>query len=238
MTILEELNKKITLFCDGPKINEINTKLPLSVDGYTFNPSLFRKNNAKDYLDYAKGILEKCGDKPVSLEVISDTKDDMIRQGIILGKLKENVYVKVPIVFSNGKSTKEVIKELVKQNIKLNITAIFTLDQIKDIISDIKDTKTILSIFVGRIFDSGIDGKKIIEEMNSFIKENSKCKSLWASTRMPYDIINAIKTKTDIITMPFDQINKLSKFGKKQDDYSIETVKQFYEDALKSGFKF
>ena len=91
---------------------------------------------------------------------------------------------------------------------------------------------------MGRIFDSGIDGEKAIEEMNYFIKNNSKCKSLWASTRMPYDIFKAIKTKTDIITMPVDQINKLAKFGKKLDMYSIETVKQFYEDALKSGFKF
>ena len=236
--MINELNKKIIVFCDGPKTDEINLKLPIEIDGYTFNPSLFRKNNAKDYLAYSKEILEKCGDKPVSLEVISDTQDDMIRQGLILGKLKENVYVKVPIVFSNGKSTKEVIKELVKQNIKLNITAIFTLDQIKEIINEIKDTNTILSIFVGRIFDSGIDGEKIIKEINSFIKDNSKCKSLWASTRMPYDIFKAIKTKTDIITMPIDQINKLAKFGKKLDMYSIETVKQFYEDALKSGFKF
>ena len=236
--MIDELNKKIIVFSDGPKIDEINLKLPIEIDGYTFNPSLFRKNNAKDYLAYSKEILEKCEDKPVSLEVISDTQDDMIRQGIILGGLKENVYVKIPIVFSNGKSTKEVIKELVKQNIKLNITAIFTLDQIKEIINEIKDTNTILSIFVGRIFDSGIDGEKTIEEINSFIKNNSKCKSLWASTRMTYDIFKAIKTKTDIITMPIDQINKLSKFGKKLDMYSVETVKQFYEDALKSGFKF
>ena len=235
--MISKLYKKITVFCDGPKLDEIDIKLPIDIDGYTFNPSLFRKNNAKDYLAYSKEILRKCETKPVSLEVISDTQDEMIRQGMILGKLKENVYVKVPIVFSNGKSTKEVIKKLVKQNIKLNITAIFTLDQIKEIINEIKDTNTILSIFVGRIFDSGIDGEKAIEEMNYFIKNNSKCKSLWASTRMPYDIIKAIKTKTDIITMPIEQINKLSKFGKKQDIYSIETVKQFYEDALKSKFR-
>lgn len=236
--MIEELNKKITIFADGPKINEINIKLPVNIDGYTFNPSLFMKNNAKDYLSYSREILEKCGDKPVSLEVISDTEDEMIRQGMILGSLKKNVYVKVPIVFSNGKSTKEVIKKLIKENIQLNITAIFTLDQIKNIINEIQNTNTILSIFVGRIFDSGIDGEKIIEEINSFIKKNSKCKSLWASTRMPFDIIKAIKTKTEIITMPIEQIYKLSKFGKKQDMISTETVKQFYEDALKSGFKF
>ena len=208
---------------DGPKIDEINSQSPTNIDGYTFNPSLFRKNNAKDYLTYSKKILEKCGDKPVSLEVISDTKNEMIRQGMIL-KLKENVYVKVPIVFSNGESTKEVIQELIKQKIKLNITAILN-DQVKDII-DIKNTNTILSIFVGE-FLIYIDGKKIIEEINYFIKKNSKCKSLWASTRMPYDIISAIQTKTDIITMPLDQINKLSKFGKNKMFIQLRQLNSF-----------
>ena len=235
--MINELNKKIIVFCDGPKTDEINLKLPIEIDGYTFNPSLFRKNNAKDYLAYSKEIIEKCGDKPVSLEVISDTQDDMIRQGLILGKLKENVYVKVPIVFSNGKSTKEVIKELVKQNIKLNITAIFTLDQIKEIINEIKDTNTILSIFVGRIFDSGIDGEKIIEEINSFIKDNSKCKSLWASTRMSYDFVTASEINTDIITMQISHIEKLKMFGLDLNEYSLRTVKQFFDDAKSSGFK-
>tara|TARA_B100000989_G_scaffold294175_2_gene272786 strand:- start:11384 stop:12094 length:711 start_codon:yes stop_codon:yes gene_type:complete len=236
--MLSELNKKIIVFADGPKLDEINIKLPIDIDGYTFNPSLFRKNNAKDYLNYSTEILEKCGDKPVSLEVITDSQDEMIRQGIKLGNLKNNVYVKVPVVFSNGKSTKEVIKILIKEKIKLNITAIFTLDQIREIINDISDSNTILSIFVGRIFDSGIDGEKIIEEINSFIKNNSRCQSLWASTRMPFDIIKAINTKTNIITMPIEHIKKLSKFGMKQNICSIETVKQFYVDALKSGFKF
>ena len=156
------INQKIVIFLDGPKLDEINIKLPVNIDGYTFNPSLFRKNNAKDYLSYSKEILKKCGDKPVSLEVISDTEDEMFRQGKILGSLKENVYVKIPIVFSNGKSTKKVIRKLIKQNIKLNITAIFTLDQIKDIIDEIQHTTTILSIFVGRIFDTGIDGGQLI----------------------------------------------------------------------------
>ena len=236
--MIDQFNKKIIIFSDGPKLDEIDIKLPIDIDGYTFNPNLFRKNNAKDYLEYSREILEKCGNKPVSLEVISDTEKDMIRQGITLGKLKENVYVKVPIVFSNGKSTKKVVKELIKQNIKLNITAIFTINQVKEIIEEIKETNTILSIFVGRIFDSGINGEKIIQEINKFIKDNSKCKSLWASTRMPYDIIKAIRTESDIITMPIEQIKKISKFGKNQDTYSLETVKQFYEDALKSGYKF
>ena len=128
--LLSDINKKITVYCDVPKIEEIDTKLPLIIDGYTFNPSLFRKNGAEDYLSYCKDILDKCENKPVSLEVISDTEEKMIKQGLKLGSLKENVYVKIPIVFTNGNTTKNVIKSLIQQDIKLNITAIFSLDQI------------------------------------------------------------------------------------------------------------
>lgn len=236
--LLSDINKKITVYCDGPKIEEIDTKLPLIIDGYTFNPSLFRKNGAEDYLSYCKDILDKCENKPVSLEVISDTPEEMIEQALKLGALKDNVYVKIPIVFTNGFSTKEVVKSLISQNIKLNITAIFTLDQIKGIISEIKDTKTILSVFIGRVFDSGIDGQKHMAEINNFIHNNSNCQSLWASTRMPYDVLKAIDTKTDIITMQIDQIKKLKNFNKDLNEYSKETVSQFYSDAKDSGYHF
>tara|TARA_A100001011_G_C14320195_1_gene850168 strand:+ start:4044 stop:4757 length:714 start_codon:yes stop_codon:yes gene_type:complete len=235
---LDKINDHITVFSDGPKIDEINENLPVRIDGYTFNPSLFKKNNAKDYLEYSKEILKKCGDKPVSLEVISDTPKEMVDQALKLGKLKENVYVKIPIVFTNGQSTKNVIKLLINQNVKLNITAIFTLTQVKGIIEDIKNSKTILSIFVGRIFDAGLDGKQHISEINEFIHNNSSCQSLWASTRMPFDIIKAIETKTDIITMQVEQLKKLNNFNKSLLEYSKDTVTKFYKDARDSGYHF
>lgn len=235
---LNEINKSITVFSDGPNIDEIDMKLPINIDGYTFNPSLFKNNKADDYLIYSKKILEKCDKKPVSLEVISDTENEMIEQGIKLSNLKDNVYVKIPIVYTNGESTKNVISKLVDKQIKLNITAIFTLEQIKNILPVIKDTETILSVFVGRIYDSGFNGKKIISEINNYIHENSKCKSLWASTRMTYDIVRAIETKTDIITMQVGQIKKFDKFEKDLLEYSKETVKQFYNDAKNSGYDF
>ncbi len=236
--LLKDINDKIIVFSDGPKIEEIETDLPLKIDGYTFNPSLFRKNNAEDYLSYSKEILQKCGNKPVSLEVISDTAKEMVEQGFKLGSLKDNVYVKIPIVFRNGESTKEVITELISQNIKLNITAIFTLDQVKHIIEEIKNSKTILSVFIGRVFDTGVDGEKHMRVINNFIHENSSCQSLWASTRMSYDIIRAIETESDIITMQVDQIKKLNKFNKNLNEYSKETVSQFFNDANASGYKF
>ena len=236
--LLSNINKNITIYCDGPKIDEIETKLPIDIDGYTFNPSLFRKNKAEDYISYCKDILAKCENKPVSLEVISDSEEKMIEQGLKLGSLNENVYVKIPIIFTNGNSTKSVIKSLIQQKIKLNITAIFTLNQIMHIMNDIKDTKTILSIFIGRVFDSGVDGSIHMTEINNFIHNNSDCKSLWASTRMSYDIIRAIETKSDIITMQIDQIKKLNMFNKDLNEYSRETVNQFFKDANASGYKF
>ena len=231
------MEKTIKLYMDGPKLDEINKDYNIEIDGYTFNPSLFKKNGAKDYLGYSKEILSICSNKPVSLEVFADDKSGMIEQGMKLHSLSKNVYVKIPITFTNGESTISVIEELLKQNVKLNITAIFTLDQIKKIIKTVQNSESILSIFAGRIYDCGVDAKQKVKEMNEFIKENSKCKSLWASTRMPYDFVTATEINTDIITMQISHIEKLKMFGLELSDYSLKTVKQFYEDAKSSGFK-
>lgn len=231
------MKNNIKLYIDGPKLEEINRDYNVNIDGYTFNPSLFKKNGAKDYLGYSKEILNNCSNKPVSLEVFADDKTGMIEQGMKLHSLSENVYVKIPITFTNSESTISVIRELLNQEVKLNITAIFTLDQIKKIIEVVQNSETILSIFAGRIYDCGINAKKKVKEMNEFIRENSKCKSLWASTRMPYDYVTASEIKTDIITMQISHIEKLKMFGFDLNEYSLKTVKQFYDDAKSSGFK-
>ena len=129
------MTNKISLYVDGPKLEEIEKDYGIEIDGYTFNPSLFKKNGASDYLEYSKKILNLCNDKPVSLEVFADDHQGMINQGKILNGLAKNVFVKIPITFTDGKSTSKVIEELLKEDIKLNITAIFTLEQIKDIIN-------------------------------------------------------------------------------------------------------
>ena len=227
----------IKLFLDGPNLDEINKNFNVEIDGYTFNPSLFKKNGAKEYLNYSRKILETCPKKPVSLEVFADDEKEMIKQGKILNNLSENVYVKIPITYTNGESTSKVVKKLLGENIKLNITAIFILEQIKDLIEVVKDTTSILSIFAGRIYDCGIDAKKEMEIMNKFIRENSRCESLWASTRMPFDYIAAAEVKTNIITMPIAHIEKLKMIGFDPKEYSLKTVNQFYEDAKSSGFK-
>ena len=143
----------------------------------------------------------------------------------------ENVFVK-SITFTNGKSTKKVMTLQAKKS--NNITAIFLLDQIKDIIDTVKDTNTILSVFAGRIYDSGFDAKKDMFKINEFIKNNSSCQSLWASTRMAYDYKNAIEVKTNIITMQTAHIKKLKMFGTNLKEYSLKTVDNFMKRNLQA----
>ena len=130
-----------------------------------------------------------------------------------------------------------MIKKLIDNNVKLNITAIFTIEQIKEILGEISKTQTILSIFAGRIFDIGLNANERFYEMANYIKENSDCLSLWASCRMPYDFINAKEVNANIITMPPEMIKKISFFGKDPLEYSKDTVKMFYNDAKSSNFK-
>ena len=231
-------NKKIDLYADGLTLGEFNEDYGITLDGYTFNPSIFRKSGAKDYLDYSKKILSNTGSKPVSLEVIADEEVSMIKQAKTLSSLSETVFVKIPITFTNKKFTETVIKKLVEEKIKLNITALFSIDQIKKILPIVKDTETILSVFAGRIYDCGHDANKIMREICQIAKNDSKCRVLWASPRMPYDYISAIDCGAQIITMQLSQIKKLKMFGKNLEEYSLETVKQFYNDAKESGFNF
>ena len=229
--------KKIELYADGLNLDEFGKDYSIKIDGYTFNPSIFRKNGATNYLDYSKKIVKKSGDKPLSLEVFADDINEMINQAKILNSLSKNIYVKIPITFTNGNYTSDVLKELVKLKIKLNITAIFTMNQIKTILPIVKNSGAILSVFAGRIFDCGEDANEIMKDICNLVNKESNCKVLWASPRMTYDYINAINCGAKIITMPLSQIKKLKMFEKKLEDYSLDTVKQFLKDANESGYK-
>ena len=230
------MNNKIKIFADGLTLNELIDYENL-VDGFTFNPTLFRQLKVRNYLDFSKKILAFSRGKPVSLEVIADSHKEIIYQSEKLFSLSDNVYVKIPIVYTNGKSTIKTIEALVEKKIKLNITAIFLIEQIKLIINSIKDTDSILSVFAGRIFDSGRDASQVINKMSLFVHKNSKCKILWASPRMSYDVILAKKVNCDIITLPLSLIKKMKLFKKNLKNFSVETVRMFYNDAKKSRYK-
>ena len=228
--------KKIQIHLDGADNKEIK-KYKNRVNGFTFNPSLFRKLGVKDYLLYTRNLSKLTKKKPLSIEVVADDEKNCFDQAIKISKISESIYVKIPITYTSGKSTKKLIKKLSDKNIKLNITAIFTLKQIKEIYPYIKNKKHILSIFAGRLFDIGIDANKEFRIMANFIKKKTKCLSLWASCRMVYDVIGAAKAGADIITIPTSFFKKTKSFGKNPNKYSLETVKGFYKDAKKSNFK-
>ena len=227
----------LDIYIDGPSEDEMNDLLDQNISGFTTNPTLFKSLGVSDYLGYSQRIQKLSNGLPISLEVIGDNYEDMVVQGKKLASLGDNVFVKIPITYTSGDSTIDVIRTLSMEGINLNITAIFTLTQIIEILPTIKNTNAIISVFAGRLYDIGLDAKVIMQEMSSYIHENSRCNLLWASPRMHYDAITAEACNCDIITMTNSMYKKMSLLGKTPEEYSIETVKMFFNDAQASGYK-
>ena len=225
------------IFCDIADINQIKifNKRKI-VKGFTTNTSLMRKAGAKNYLNYSKKILQ-ITKKPVSFEVFADETKEMILQGMKINTWGKNVYVKVPVTNSRGKFMGKVIKKLNNEKIKLNITAVYTSKHTKQILRNIdKKTKVIISIFAGRMGDAGIDPLPQIEESIKLSKKFKNVEILWASTREPYNYLQAKKLGCHIITAPPSIIKKIEKFGKTFQKLTIDTVKGFLIDSKKSKF--
>ena len=226
------------IFCDIADINLIKKfNRKKIVKGFTTNPSLMRKAGAKNYSTYSKKIL-KITKKPISFEVFADNPKDMILQGQTINNWSKNIFVKVPVTNSEGKFMGEVIKKLNKEKIKLNITAVYTSNQTKRILKNIdKKTKVIISIFAGRMADAGKNPIKQIKECLKSAKKYRNVQILWASTREPYNYLEAKNLGCHIITAPPSIIEKIEKFGKSFDKLTIDTVEGFLKDTKKSKFK-
>ena len=226
------------IFCDIADLKHISKfDKKKIVKGFTTNPSLIRKAGAKNYSNYTKKIL-KLTKKPVSFEVFADDEKKMIFQGNKISKWGKNVFVKVPVTNSKGKFMGNVIKTLNKKKIKLNITAVYTSRQTKQILKKInKKTKVIISIFAGRMADTGKDPIPQFKESIKISKRYKNVEILWASTREPYNYLQAKNLGCQIITVPPSIIEKIEKFGKNFKDLTIETVKNFLADSRKSNFK-
>ena len=226
------------IFCDIADINQIKKfNKKKIVKGFTTNPSLMRKAGAKDYQKYSKDIL-KITNKPVSCEVFADDIKNMISQGNKINSWGKNVYVKVPVTNSKGKFMGKVIKKLNKNEIKLNITAVYTSKQTKQILKNIdKKTKVIISIFAGRMADAGKDPIPQFKESIRLSKKYKNVEILWASTREPYNFIQAQKIGCQIITAPPPIIEKIESFGRSFQKLTTDTVKGFLIDTKKSRFK-
>ena len=226
------------IFCDiaDKKLIKLFNKKKI-VKGFTTNPSLMRKAGAGSYKSYSLEIL-KITRKPVTCEVFADDEKNMISQGKKISKWGKNVYVKVPIFNSKGKFMGKVIKNLNHNNIKLNITAVYSSNQTKKILKKInKKTKVIISIFAGRMADVGKDPIFEIKNSINLAKKYKNVQILWASTREPYNYIQAQRLGCHIITVPPTIIEKIENFGKSFNALTIDTVKGFLKDSKKSNFK-
>jgi|TARA_B100000949_G_scaffold116165_1_gene102596 transaldolase len=227
------------IFCDSADyatIKKLNNNSLVS--GFTTNPSLMKQSGAKNYKNYSLKLLKVCKKKPISLEVFGDTFDQMLRQAMIINSWGKNVYVKIPVVNSKGLYSGKVISVLSKKGIKLNITAVYTVEQVKKILKSVnKKSKTIISIFSGRMSDVGKDPIPIIKKSVYLAKKMKKVEILWASTREAYNYLQAKDCGCSIITMPPAIIEKISKFGKTYQELTLDTVRKFLKDSVKSNFK-
>lgn len=229
----------IKLFADGADIDGmIQKSKDRNISGLTTNPTLMRKAGIKNYTSFAKEILQQITDKPISFEVFSDDLAEMKSQGEIISKWAENVYVKIPITNTKGESTHQIVSELVNQGVKVNVTALMTTDQVRHIFTALApNVPSFVSVFAGRIADTGRDPLPIIKESLQIVSENPECELIWASPRELLNIFQANEIGCHIITATNDILNKLHLVDYDLKSYSLDTVKMFYSDALASGYQ-
>jgi len=229
----------LKIFCDIADYRIIKkfNKLKI-VKGFTTNPSLMRASGAKNYKQYSLKILKICKTKPISFEVFADDIKGMIQQGHKIKSWGKNVYVKIPVVNSKGKFTGRVIKELSSNNVKLNITAVYTYEQVQKIVKVLnKKSKSIISIFAGRMADVGKDPVPIFKKSINLTQKYKNIEILWASTREAYNFLQAKDLGCQIITTPPKIIEKINNFGKSYNNLTLDTVKGFLKDSRKSKFR-
>ena len=237
---MEKLNNlKIKIFADGADFETIKILNKKSyIKGFTTNPSLMKKAGVKDYKNFALELLKNVDEKPISFEVFSDDILEMQKQAEEIATWGKNVNVKIPITNTKKQSTLEIIEKLSSKGIICNITAIFTINQLRGVVDVLdKSTPAILSIFAGRIADTGTDPTDIMKKSIEISRSKNKSEVLWASTRETLNIFQADKIGCQIITVPHSLLNKLDNLEKNLEDFSLETVKGFYSDAVSAGFK-
>jgi transaldolase len=229
-------NLKTKIFADGA---DLKTMINLSklnyIKGLTTNPTLMRKAGVKSYLEFSKSVLRIVKKKSLSLEVFADDPKTIEKQAIIISKLAKNVYVKIPIMNTKKKYLFAIIKKLSDLKIKLNITAIMNYKQVKKLIKYLNPkVNCYISIFAGRIADTGRDPVPILRKSINLIKNKKKFKIIWASTREVFNIIQANKIGCHIITVGNEFLKKLKYLNYSLEKFSLDTVKDFYKSAKQS----
>ncbi len=232
-------NLRIAIYADGADVRDMVAARDAGiVKGFTTNPTLMRKAGITDYQAFAKEALAATGDMPISFEVFADDFDEMERQAKLIATWGEPVFVKIPITNTKGESAVPLIKRLSAAGVKLNVTAILTLDQVRDVVDALDpNTPAIVSVFAGRIADTGVDPVPLMREAARICAAKPKAELLWASPRELLNIFQAEEVGCHIITVTADILKKLSMVGKPLDELSLDTVKMFYNDASAAGFK-
>jgi len=230
---------KIKLFADGADIDGILKMYEdPHIKGFTTNPTLMRKAGIADYEAFSKELLSKVPDRPVSLEVFADDLPEMERQARQIASWGDNVNVKIPITNTQGESTAPLVQKLSSEGVVLNITAIMTLQQVRDVANALSDaTGAIVSVFAGRVADTGRDPVPHMAEALTILKDRPKAELLWASPRELLNVFQADEVGCHIITATNDILKKLALVGKDLGDYSKETVQMFRTDAVSAGYQ-
>lgn len=234
------LDLPVKIFADGADLQGIAelSRQPY-IQGLTTNPTLMRKIGLTDYESFAKAVLKEVKSKPISFEVFSDDFNEMQRQALKMHHWQENVYVKIPITNTSGESSVPLIQLLAREGVKLNVTAILTPRQVKAVAA-VLDPKVpaIVSVFAGRIADTGVDPLPIIKESLEIISRLPKAELLWASVREVLNVFQAASCGCHIVTVPHDVLKKLAELGGKDlDELSLDTVRMFHRDAVDAGFE-
>jgi len=229
---------RIKIFADGADIKSMKALAanPM-VKGFTTNPTLMRKANITDYVAFAHEVLAAIPNHPVSFEVFADEFSEMEAQALEIASWGKNVYVKIPVTNSKSASAVPLVQRLSKRGVQLNITAVFTLEQVEAITAALDaDTPSVISVFAGRIADTGVDPMPLMAEAKRIARAKPKAELLWASPRELLNIFHADSVDCDIITVTPDVLAKLNLVGKDLDQYSLETVQMFYKDASAAGY--
>jgi transaldolase len=216
----------VVIYLDGADVLQMNR---FEVSGYTCNPSIMKKAGITDYRSFARGVLECSGGKPVSFEVLSSSLYDMAEDAKEIAGWGANVFVKVPVLTPTGSFTGPILSHLSLAGIKLNVTAVMTIDQVHMALASLQSEGNIISIFAGRIADSGVDPEPMVREAVRLAE--GKQKILWASVREAFNVMQAARCGADIITLSPEMIEKCAQFGRDLTQCSLETVRQFTKDA-------
>jgi transaldolase len=230
---------KVQIFADGAdpaRILELYAN-PL-VRGFTTNPTLMRQAGISDYAGFARKIVEQIPDRPISFEVFSDVFDEMESQALKIAAWGTNVFVKIPVTNTKGESAVPLIRRLVERKVQLNITAILTKEQIDDVVNALKGSAhAYVSVFAGRIADTGRDPLPLMQHAVAACNNAGGMEVIWASCRELFNIMQADAIGCHVITVPADILKKLAHVGRDLRDYSLDTVKTFYQDGVAAGYK-